>query len=299
MKRLLVASDLSARSDRAVAQALFLARRFDAPVTVLHVVDDELPSAIFTAARKTALAYLRAAAGPQPHGGSARVEVRAVGGLDFQAIVAAADAEDAALVVLGAHRRNLLKDVLTGTTVERVVRNTTRPVLVVKRREPGEYPCTVAAVDLVEEAAEVVRLARRMAAGRTLYLLHVLGDAAALPGRLSGGAGEGKARHRAAMEERCRDCLRTIAGRAGLRDGDYLPMVEWSAAAPRLHDVLRALPAELCVVGTRTHAKGAVERLVLGSVAEEVLRDAECDVVALPLSGHTPLPGSEPLTALG
>ena len=42
MNRILVASDLSARSDRALERAMELARRLDLPVTLLHVVDEAL-----------------------------------------------------------------------------------------------------------------------------------------------------------------------------------------------------------------------------------------------------------------
>jgi len=42
----------------------------------------------------------------------------------------------------------------------------------------------------------------------------------------------------------------------------------------------RVLPADLVVIGT--HGRGAIERLVLGSVAERVLRHAPCPVLTVP-----------------
>jgi CPA2 family monovalent cation:H+ antiporter-2 len=58
---------------------------------------------------------------------------------------------------------------------------------------------------------------------------------------------------------------------AVLRDG---------GAAPQILEVARTLPADLLVLGT--HGRGGFERLVLGSVAEKVLRKADCPVLIVP-----------------
>lgn len=299
MNRILVASDLSRRSDRAVRQALHLSRRFGAPLTVLHVVDDELPAPVFQSDCEQAMASLRGSVEQWGGGDTANVEVRVVGGLDFQAIVDAGDAEDAALIVLGAHRRNILKDVFTGTTVERVIRTTTRPVLVVKRPEPGDYVCTLAAVALVAEAAEVVRLARRLSGCNTLYLAHALTDVVVGQMTVADAPHAAIEEYRRSMTARCRGFLADIAADAGLGGGDWLPVVDWGSAAERTLATAQTFGADLCVVGTRTHARGSAARFLLGSVAEELLRDLPCDVLAVPLPGHTERPGAADLTTPG
>lgn len=299
MNRMLVASDLSRRSDRAVRQALHLSRRFGAALTVLHVVDDELPEPVFESEREQAMASLRGSVERWGGGDTADVEVRVVGGLDFQVIVEAADAGDAALIVLGAHRRNILKDVFTGTTVERVIRTTTRPVLVVKRPEPGDYVCTLAAVDLVAEAAGVVRLARSLSGGNTLYLAHALTDVVVGQMTVADAPHAAIEEYRRKMAARCRGFLTDIAADAGLGGGDWLPVVDWGSAAERTLATAQTFGADLCVVGTRTHARGAAARFLLGSVAEELLRDLPCDVLAVPLPGHTERPGAADLTTPG
>jgi nucleotide-binding universal stress UspA family protein len=50
--------------------------------------------------------------------------------------------------------------------------------------------------------------------------------------------------------------------------------------AAEILDVAKALPADLVVMGT--HGRGGFERLVLGSVAEKVLRKASCPVLTVP-----------------
>lgn len=51
-------------------------------------------------------------------------------------------------------------------------------------------------------------------------------------------------------------------------------------AVPEILAVAQAWPADLLVMGT--HGRGGFERLVLGSVAEKVLRKATCAVLAVP-----------------
>ena len=75
------------------------------------------------------------------------------------------------------------------------------------------------------------------------------------------------------------------AGAAGgvlLRDG---------AVPARILEAARELPADLLVMGT--HGQGGLERLLLGSVTEAVLRKAPCPVLTIPheeraMSGPAP-----------
>jgi len=56
--------------------------------------------------------------------------------------------------------------------------------------------------------------------------------------------------------------------------------IEEGAPADRILDCARTLPADLIVMGT--HGRGGFEHLVLGSVAEKVLRLAGCPVMTVP-----------------
>ncbi len=298
MKKLLVASDLSRRSERAVAQAAHLSERLGAEMTVLHVVDDELPMRVFEAEREQALRSLAETTAQLPARFGERLAVRVVGGLDFQAILSAAQEEEADLIVLGTHRQNVIKEVFTGTTIERVIRNATVPVLVVKRPDPGAYTCTLAAVDLIEEGAAVLRMAHRIALGQTLYAIHILDDLVASQMRLANAGEDRILAYERDVSARCTALLNDLARSGGLPPGDYLPAVDWGSPVEQILKAAQGFRAELGVVGTRTHAKARLERFLLGSVAEQLLLGMRCDVLAVPLPEATPLPGSEALSAL-
>jgi nucleotide-binding universal stress UspA family protein len=88
------------------------------------------------------------------------------------------------------------------------------------------------------------------------------------------------------LEEELRDWL-SPATAAGLRTGVILD--EGTPAACIL-DRARETPADLIIMGT--HGQGGFERLMLGSVAEKVLRKAACPVMTVPprVAGASKLP---------
>lgn len=74
MKRILVATDLSARSDRAIDRAHLLAIDLKARLVIVHVIDDELPSGLRKVHSELAvdniranIAHLRPRMGARPH----------------------------------------------------------------------------------------------------------------------------------------------------------------------------------------------------------------------------------------
>ncbi len=198
--------------------------------------------------------------------------------------------------MLGAHRRAILEDILVGTTVERVVRNSSVPILVVKRSLPGDYQCTLAALDLTAEAATVLELAHRLAGGKTLYAMHVLDDSVGLRQLGDSTAAD---QYRAELGQRCEALLRKMAEQAGLAPNIFLPVVERGSPAQAILDAAGAFGAGLGVVGTRTRTRGPMERLLFGSVAERLLLDMPCDVLTVPLEGTTPLKGAGAASMLG
>jgi nucleotide-binding universal stress UspA family protein len=135
--KLLCATDLWARSDRALQKALWLAEVADAQLLLLHVVDGELPLRI--AGRKADLARsalewrLRdtAAFGQRP-----AVSVRV--GNPQQTIIKVARDWRADIVVLGAASARIF-DRIRGTTAERLAREAHCAALVVNRVESGAY----------------------------------------------------------------------------------------------------------------------------------------------------------------
>jgi nucleotide-binding universal stress UspA family protein len=135
--KLMCATDLWARSDRALQKALWLAEVADAELLLLHVVDGELPLRI--AGRKADLA--RSALEWRLRGTSAsrlRPSLSVRIGNPQQTIIKVASDWRADLVVLGTASARIA-DRIRGTTAERLATQAGCAALVVNRGEPGEY----------------------------------------------------------------------------------------------------------------------------------------------------------------
>ena len=143
----LVATDLSARSDRALIRAFRLSGRTGGRVTVLHVVEEDYPAHIANTLAMEAEGALKAQLRAMPEAEGVPWDVQVVRGHDYQAIIDAADRHEADLLLMGGRRTPKMRDLFLASTAQRVVRQATVPVLVVKRPYRGEYRTALAAVD--------------------------------------------------------------------------------------------------------------------------------------------------------
>ena len=84
--------------------------------------------------------------------------------------------------------------------------------------------------------------------------------------------------------------LRTFTAEVAARRPRLKLIVRAGAAAPVIPDVARELAADLLVLGT--HGRSGFQRLMLGSVAEKVVRRASCPVLTVPCApaGHADAP---------
>jgi nucleotide-binding universal stress UspA family protein len=146
LKTILVPSDFSECSDEAVRYGLELARRFDARVHLLHVVQDPVTQPwaaegfsvpLFEAVdewRKQAETRLRRAV---PVEDRDRVTVACVVATPYAEILDYAAANDVDLIVMGTHGRGGVSHLLLGSIAERVVRRAPCPVLTVRLPQHG------------------------------------------------------------------------------------------------------------------------------------------------------------------
>jgi nucleotide-binding universal stress UspA family protein len=146
LKTILVPSDFSDCSDEALRYALELARRFDARIHLLHVVQDPITQPwaaegfsvpVFEVVeqwQKQAEERLRAAV---PEADRARVTVVSVVASPYAEILDYAGAHDVDLIVMGTHGRGGVSHMLLGSIAERVVRRAPCPVLTVRRPQHG------------------------------------------------------------------------------------------------------------------------------------------------------------------
>lgn len=299
MKTIMVATDFSARSDRAIRRATLLAKTFDAAVTLVHVVDDDQPAQVVRAEQAMAASLLREQAASLREIDAIACDVRVVLGDPFEGLVKAAADLLPDLLVVGPHRRQTLRDVFVGTTAERTIRSSPLPVLMANGVPAQAYRRVLVAVDLRDCAADVVRCVAGLGLDRHAAVLvaHVFETPGA---SLLAGASMTAAQLDAYLSEEQARAAGSLA--TFLRDQGFAPTGQIAkrsdgTTAGAILAIARETAANLIVVGTS--GQTGVARLLLGSVAEEVLRRAACDILAVPAgiavphaAGSRPPPGA-------
>jgi nucleotide-binding universal stress UspA family protein len=146
LKTILVPSDFSDCSEEALHYALELARRFDANLHLLHVVQDPVTQPwaaegfsvplfeVVDQWQKQAEERLRASV---PEADRARTTVVSVVATPYAEILDYASAHQVDLIVMGTHGRGGVSHMLLGSIAERIVRRAPCPVLTVRRPQHG------------------------------------------------------------------------------------------------------------------------------------------------------------------
>lgn len=175
---ILLATDLSARCDRALDRAALLALRWHAALHVVHAipVDDASPWSdadaaplslddLTEAVRERIVGDLRSAV-PE-------LVIHVQPGPPVQVILDVARREACELIVLG-DARDTLRHQLLGNTVETIVRKAPVSVLIVKRRPRDNYRNLLVGTDFTAESRHGLQVAGDLFPQAQLSVLHAL-----------------------------------------------------------------------------------------------------------------------------
>lgn len=204
------------------------------------------------------------------------------------AIVDYADEENVDLIVMATHGRRGPRRLLLGSTTEEVVRHASCPVLAVRGQQaegttqPSSAVATILVpIDFSAESAPAVEAAAELASqlGSQVRLLHILEEPTfplfyeTLPD-LS--LLDPPGLEEASKEELSKLWKQRTAG----REVQATCQVERGYPSEVILAVSDAISADLIVMPTR--GLGGVAHLLLGSVAEKILRGAKCPLLVLP-----------------
>ncbi|CAM5780840.1 universal stress protein [Rhizobacter fulvus] len=290
-KSILAMADFSPRSDNAVSRAAGLASEHGAQLVLLTIVDASatkglhqwLPSRIdidIKLSRAKENLERLAAKAAAAHGVS--IERFVVAGDTLEQVRQHAEAAD--LVVFGVKRSNPLRDFVFGTPAERLMRMVRRPVLVVKKPAQAPYQRVLVSIDFTVYSEAVLRSAIRSVPHAALHLCHAPSmtretrlRAADVPDAI---IQSWRDRASATALERLNALIQSVEHRrasASVAHGDQ---------ARTALEVQTSVEADLIVVGKDGHS--AIGDFLLGSVAQRLVADAQCDVLVIP---RTALPG--------
>lgn len=271
MKPIILATDLSIRSDRALRRSLLLASSLGAPLHVIYVIDDDLPPDVTAEKRSVATQALTRAIGDRA---AARFDIRidVLEGSPADVIAREAEARDARLVVTGQHRARPLLDMLRETTVERMVRCIAKPVLLVAGAADGAYARVLAPVAFSPACATALHVARQIAPDAEINVFH----AAHVPfAGLMDASGQRDITRSVLAEEQML-CDRWRADH-GLTGAFQTPEIVTGGFGSMLADRITRIRPDLIALGAHTRSGLAV--YTLGGTAADLVRRPPCDLL--------------------
>ena len=290
LTRVLAATDLSAGGRRAARRAAQLARSHRAALTLLTVIPawDELVQtlagvmgapvptrAMIEADAAAALDALAVELRGEP---ALTIDTRVAFGRPAQEIAAGAAQAAADLLVLGAHGAHPVRDLLLGTTVQKLLRTSPCPLLVSKHAG-GDYARVLAPTDLSDAARGALVAAAALFPSAQLHVAHAF----ELP-------------YEGLMQHAGVDAAAVDAYRAAARERLLPELARWADAAGvpparrRLH-VAHGYPprcidqwvdrcgADLVVMAP--WSKPPIEAAFIGSVSLHTALAARCDVLLM------------------
>lgn len=286
--RILAGTDFLPKSEFAVERAGLLADSLKAELTLVHAVPQVATDGYTLEERLHRAGTMLSACTSQPSWRwKSRPALSVLCGQPARVLRDIAIREAVHLVVLGPHRIRTFADALNGTITENLLGAAGCPVLVARRSPQDSYRRVLLALDNSPTAGRVVRAVESLgllqAGHATVIHAHEpshaltmdtvafgLEDTVALAEKSRNYA---TARVNAVLEQHSENHLR------------YEVQLVERRPTEAILDSVEQLNPDLLVLGTRGH--GRFRRALLGSVASNVLRAAQCDVLLVPPSANT------------
>ena len=282
MTKLLCATDLLPKSEAAIDRAGLLAQRLGAQLSLLHVVSPVSSERNLEQTLQTAIAGLdaRARAPQWRHGPPPNVAVRT--GSPARLIREAIDEHRPDLLIIGPHRKRPVRDVLEGTIAEKILSTRQCPLLIVRDKADAEYRNVLLALDITEESGAAVRAAEALVLSPSVQamVMHVCEPPYQGMMRSAGVASEDVISYVEHSRREAADEVRNLLRRASADHTRYAVVIGENHPAASIRRALQLYQPDLVVLGTS--GMGRMRRALIGSVANQILDAATCDVLVVP-----------------
>ena len=271
LKRILVPLDGSPLSEQSIPTALFLAERDGAEVEVVHALE-ALPES-----------YVEEVGDWARDRTNRPVTAKLLTGRAKDALIEHIELRNPDLVIMTTHGRGGLTSAWLGGVATHLMHHVQAPMLLFKPDEergrdaaPHRFERVLAPVDTTMEGERAIDNARNVAGEAAHFIvLHVLHPAVPFAPDAYGVMPPINEAELLANAERY---LGDLTERLKLRGLDCKAKIVWDArTASRILDVVKEEDADL--ISLETHGRRGLERLLLGSVADKVVRGAEVPVL--------------------
>lgn len=283
MKNIVMATDLTSSSDRAMERAIKLARENNATLSIIHVIenykDKKLQNSLNGEAYNLIKKYL---VGYKYHEEiDINIQVRSSKD-NYSAILNYAHEVKADLIVMGMHGKAKFKDLFIGTTIERVISHSPKPVLMVKNKPIAPYKKIVSGIDYSTVSRSALRFAAKLSPKPDIMIVHsynvVLGYPTASDYAIE-------------IIEQTESTQRHLIQKFAETENNYLKKnhpsfidhisykFDTGSASQLIMSEAKKRKADLIAVGTHGSSMLAINKL--GGYAKDILQNPPCDVLVV------------------
>ena len=306
-KKLLVPLDHSKTAESVLPYARFLAKKLDADVELLEVIDSNeiasnvsaeqarLVSGVRDYATGSSAEYLAQVCDRLP---GIRTRCRVADGMPAAVIIDAAAADQETLIVMASHGRSGIHRWLLGSVAEKVLRGTSNPLLLIRASEEAPAVDDIAMNSIVvpldgSELAESA-LGPAIDLARSLKLEIVLVRVYELPSTayyraddFASSAEPFIPSYRELVEAMSREAREYIDSKVNELRGRGLEQLRGQVVegkpAEEIIKLARGIKGSM--IAMCTHGRSGLKRWVLGSVTEKVVHDAGSPVLVVRAKG--------------
>ncbi len=287
-KQILAAIDISTPSNYALQRAFQLASEQQSGLQVLHALSDnsyqlmheilgDEAKSLYEQVKANIVADINAVLLPLQDQYALQVPLLLKDGEVTDAVLTQLEQSAADLLVLGAHGRGLLQELMLGSVASAMLRKSPVPVLLAKRQATGPYQSVVVAVDFSTAGLAAAKMAVNVAKQAHWQLVHALdlGNESLL---LSVGINDAVlTSYKDNAKQVVYENLHALAADLGLSPESYTAVVVEGAPAPALLQQIDQTRADLLVLGK--HGTRVVEELLLGSITKKLVKKSPCDLL--------------------
>jgi universal stress protein E len=276
MKKILVATDLSSRADRAVLRAIKLAKNYKAHLTILHIIDEDTPRTLLEQTQKIAHQEINQCIKGKIK--DIKYDIKIIVGTPHSSILKAVAEVNADLVVIGLHRHTEESQSMIGKVIERVINNSMKPVLVVKNRSESDYKNILVGVDFNIHSKKSLKLSLGMFKDSKFHLVH--GYYMPFLGTIDNASLEQVFRNNCAtdLDNMVKEAIKSLPSKSEKSFKINKKIIKGSIFDILKEEILHLKP-ELLVLGT--HGRTGLTKILSLNVTENFLANPSCDVLVV------------------
>ncbi|HBH24671.1 MAG TPA: hypothetical protein DDY13_14780 [Cytophagales bacterium] len=278
LEKILFAQDFASTSKNLESVALYLAKTFNSTIVPIHVLpDDIVNSKVKALLDDTAHNRLKATSDHFKEHGIKTEKPIIKYGAAHDHIVMSASAVNANMILVGSGETRAKEKFKLGTTTERIIQFSEKPVMVIKENDSLEVNTILCPVDFSDPSARALRNAIIMARRFKAHLIIL--SVCELPGSSWFASKEDLKKENEARFEKHKTEFDKFLTSFNLNDVNWSKEEFCGTPAEEILKQVNNNNVDLLIMGTA--GRTGLNRLVVGSVTEKVIREVPCSFLTL------------------